>query len=105
MSPSPRRFGGRSLLSVVAALPLAMPGPAQAQEPSAQLEEIAVQGGPGTGLPPNAPADAIGAEAAAALRTPSLSQASPVGLNLRTPSRSASRLGLTPLQTPASLDC
>lgn len=28
----------------------------------------------------------------------------PKGLNLATPSRSASRLGLTPLQTPASVD-
>ncbi|MBA8916273.1 hypothetical protein HNR51_005394, partial [Methylorubrum thiocyanatum] len=42
MSPSPRRFGGRSLLSVAAALPLAMPGPAQAQEAPTRLDEIAV---------------------------------------------------------------
>lgn len=63
-----------------------------------------MQGGAAPGLPPNAPADAVGAEASAVLRTPSLTRASPVGLNLRTPSRSASRLGLTPLETPASLD-
>lgn len=63
-----------------------------------------MQGGTASGLPPNAPADAVGAETSAALRTPSLTRASPVGLNLRTPSRSASRLGLTPLETPASLD-
>ncbi|MDP4025445.1 TonB-dependent siderophore receptor [Methylobacterium sp. NEAU 140] len=34
----------------------------------------------------------------------SLTRAAPVGLNLRTPDRTASRLGLTPLETPASLD-
>ena len=31
-------------------------------------------------------------------------RAAPVGLNLRTPDRGASRLGLTPLETPASVD-
>ncbi|ACK83694.1 TonB-dependent receptor [Methylorubrum extorquens] len=104
MSPFHRRFCGRSLLSAVAALPLTTSGPVRAQALLTQLDEIAVQGGVGIGLPANAPADAIGADAAAALRTPSLTQSSPVGLNLRTPSRSASRLGLTPLETPASLD-
>jgi iron complex outermembrane receptor protein len=34
----------------------------------------------------------------------SLTRAAPAGLNLRTPDRTASRLGLTPLETPASLD-
>lgn len=34
----------------------------------------------------------------------SLTRAAPVGLNLRTPDRTASRLGLTPLETPASVD-
>jgi iron complex outermembrane recepter protein len=34
----------------------------------------------------------------------SLTRAAPVGLNLRTPDRAASRLGLTPLETPASVD-
>lgn len=34
----------------------------------------------------------------------SLTRASPTGLNLRTPDRTASRLGLTPLETPASVD-
>lgn len=34
----------------------------------------------------------------------SLTRADPVGLNLRTPDRGASRLGLTPLETPASID-
>ena len=34
----------------------------------------------------------------------SLTRADPVGLNLRTPDRGASRLGLTPLETPASVD-
>ncbi|WP_246686367.1 MULTISPECIES: TonB-dependent siderophore receptor [unclassified Methylobacterium] len=33
-----------------------------------------------------------------------LSRAAPVGLNLRTPDRGASRLGLTPLETPGSVD-
>lgn len=33
-----------------------------------------------------------------------LTRASPVGLNLRTPDRGASRLGLTPLETPGSVD-
>ncbi|MFY9294609.1 MAG: TonB-dependent siderophore receptor [Methylorubrum rhodinum] len=104
MSPFHRRFCGGSLLSAVAALPLTTSGPVRAQALLTQLDEIAVQGSAGIGLPANAPADAIGADAAAALRTPSLTQSSPVGLNLRTPSRGASRLGLTPLETPASLD-
>ena len=100
---------GRSLLPALLTLPLALADSALAQglplePPLARLDEIAVQGGAAPGLPPNAPADAVGAEASAALRTPSLTRASPVGLNLRTPSRSASRLGLTPLETPASLD-
>ena len=103
MSSSHRRASGRSLLLVATALPLALSDPARAQEPLTHLDEIAVQGGSGLGLPPNAPADAVGTDSAA-LRTPSLTQSSPVGLNLRTPSRSASRLGLTPLKTPASLD-
>lgn len=34
----------------------------------------------------------------------SLTRAAPKGLNLRTPDRTASRLGLTPLETPASVD-
>ncbi|MCJ2138505.1 TonB-dependent receptor [Methylobacterium sp. E-066] len=34
----------------------------------------------------------------------SLTRAAPIGLNLRTPDRTASRLGLTPLETPASVD-
>ena len=34
----------------------------------------------------------------------SLTRAAPTGLNLGTPDRTASRLGLTPLETPASLD-
>ncbi|WP_375454606.1 TonB-dependent receptor [uncultured Methylobacterium sp.] len=33
-----------------------------------------------------------------------LTRAAPIGLNLRTPDRGASRLGLTPLETPGSLD-
>ena len=33
-----------------------------------------------------------------------LTRAAPVGLNLRTPDRGASRLGLTPLETPGSVD-
>ena len=103
------RHRGRSLLPALITLPLALADSARAQglplePPLARLDEIAVQGGAVPGLPPNAPADAVGAEASAALRTPSLTRASPVGLNLRTPSRSASRLGLTPLETPASLD-
>ncbi|MFF8798419.1 MULTISPECIES: TonB-dependent receptor [unclassified Methylobacterium] len=103
------RHRGRSLLPALLTLPLALADSARAQgsplePPLARLDEIAVQGGTASGLPPNAPADAVGAESSAALRTPSLTRASPVGLNLRTPSRSASRLGLTPLETPASLD-
>ncbi|PXW67111.1 TonB-dependent siderophore receptor [Methylobacterium sp. B4] len=103
------RHRGRSLLPALLTLPLALADSARAQglplePPLARLDEIAVQGGTASGLPPNAPADAVGAETSAALRTPSLTRASPVGLNLRTPSRSASRLGLTPLETPASLD-
>jgi iron complex outermembrane receptor protein len=68
-----------------------------------QLDEISVAGGP-AGLPVNAPAEAVGAQAAAAVARPNLTQASPIGLNLNTPSRGASRLGLTPLETPASID-
>ncbi|MFC6391563.1 TonB-dependent receptor [Methylorubrum zatmanii] len=103
--PSPHRPRGHSLLPALALLPLALSDSVRAQDAvTTRLDEIAVRGGSSPGLPPNAPADAVGAEAAAALRTPSLTQSSPVGLNLRTPSRSASRLGLTPLETPASLD-
>ena len=106
-SPRNRRAGRlpRSVLAVL--IPATLPCSAWARHiPQAEtrLDEIAVAGGLGAGLPPNAPADAVGAEAAASLRTPSLTRASPVGLNLRTPSRAASRLGLTPLETPASLD-
>ncbi|MBA8912444.1 hypothetical protein HNR51_001522, partial [Methylorubrum thiocyanatum] len=42
MSPIYRHVCGWSLLSVAAALPLAMPGPAQAQEAPTRLDEIAV---------------------------------------------------------------
>ncbi|GAB6845526.1 iron complex outermembrane receptor protein [Methylorubrum rhodinum] len=90
---------------ILAVLSAALPFSASAQilaPAETRLDEIAVAGD--RAVPANAPADAIGAEAAATLRKPSLTQASPVGLNLRTPSRGASRLGLTPLETPASLD-
>ncbi|WP_232631205.1 TonB-dependent receptor [Methylobacterium sp. Leaf118] len=118
-TPQTRRRGGRvparsvlvrSVLarSVLAVLiPAALPASVRAEPGTpteTRLDEIAVAGSREAGPPPNAPADAVGAEAAAALRAPSLTRASPVGLNLRTPSRGASRLGLTPLETPASLD-
>lgn len=76
--------------------------PVPAQEVRTRLDEISVAGA--ALLPPNAPAEAVGAEGAAATIEPSLTRSSPVGLNLNTPSRSASRLGLTPLETPASTD-
>ncbi len=90
---------------MLAALSAALPFAATAQVLSpaeTRLDEISVSGA--AAVPANAPADAIGAEAAALLRKPSLTQASPVGLNLSTPSRGGSRLGLTPRETPASLD-
>ena len=90
------------LAALSAALSTSLPLAAKSQVAApveTHLDEIAI-----AGIPANAPADAVGAEAAALLRKPSLTQASPVGLNLRTPSRGASRLGLTPLETPASLD-
>ncbi|SFL49374.1 iron complex outermembrane recepter protein [Methylorubrum salsuginis] len=90
---------------MLAALSAALPFAATAQVLSpaeTRLDEISVSGA--AAVPANAPADAVGAEAAALLRKPSLTQASPVGLNLNTPSRGASRLGLTPRETPASLD-
>ncbi|WP_393957980.1 TonB-dependent receptor [Methylorubrum sp. POS3] len=90
------------LAALSAALSASLPLAAKSQVVApveTHLDEIAI-----AGIPANAPADAVGAEAAALLRKPSLTQASPVGLNLRTPSRGASRLGLTPLETPASLD-
>ncbi|KQT57181.1 TonB-dependent receptor [Methylobacterium sp. Leaf456] len=95
----------RRVRPILATLASALPFAAAAQVAApleTRLDEIAVAGN--IEVPLGAPADAIGAEAAALLRKPSLTQASPVGLNLRTPSRGASRLGLTPLQTPASLD-
>jgi iron complex outermembrane receptor protein len=71
----------RHLLAALAQAPLAfvLP-PAQAQE-LVTLDQLSVEG------------DGVG-----------LTRASPVGLNLRTPDRTASRLGLTPLQTPGSVD-
>ena len=101
---------GRRARPILAVLSAALPFAATAQGPAPQapapaetrLDEIAVSGV--AVLPANAPADAVGAEAAALSRKPSLTQAAPLGLNLRTPSRGASRLGLTPLETPASLD-
>ena len=90
----------RPMLAVLSA---ALPFSASAQVPAeTRLDEISVASD--LALPLGTPADAIGAEAAALMRKPSLTQASPVGLNLRTPSRGGSRLGLTPLETPASLD-
>ncbi len=72
------RLGGRApLCGVLLAL---LAGPTAAQE-AVTLDELSVAGAGGdpSRLPPN-------------------------GLNLRTPDRTASRLGLTPLETPASLD-
>ncbi|WP_342149947.1 TonB-dependent receptor [Methylorubrum sp. SB2] len=101
MSPPKRSRRARPILAALAsALPVA--AAAQGASVETRLDEIAVARD--LDVPVNVPAEAIGAEAAAALRKPSLTQASPVGLNLRTPSRGASRLGLTPLETPASLD-
>lgn len=101
---------GRRTRPLLAVLSAALPFAAAAQGPLPQtatpaetrLDEIAVARD--REVPADAPADAVGAEAAAASRRPSLTQALPVGLNLRTSSRGASRLGLTPLETPASLD-
>ncbi|GJE55317.1 MULTISPECIES: TonB-dependent receptor [Methylobacterium] len=79
-------------------------GPAAAQEATQEalarrttLEEISVAGARlvGTGLSPDVAWDP---------KDVSLTRASPVGLNLKTPDRGASRLGLTPLETPASID-
>ena len=98
----PARRRTRPMLAAVAS---ALPFTAAAQVAApveTRLDEIAVARE--HDVPLDAPADAVGAEAAARSRKPSLTQASPVGLNLRTPSRGASRLGLTPLETPASLD-
>ena len=80
--PNVRRRRPRALiaLSIAAALP------AQAQD-----------AGPGTNLT----LDQLSVEGSGGV---SLTRADPVGLNLRTPGRSASRLGLTPLETPASVD-
>ncbi len=71
----------RHLLAALAQVPLALVlPPAQAQE-LVTLDQLSVEG------------EGVG-----------LTRASPVGLNLRTPDRTASRLGLTPLQTPGSVD-
>ena len=104
MPIDPCRSGGRSLhaLALVPCAVLGWLGSARAENRTA-LEEIAIEGARGI-VPQDAPAEAVGAEAAAAGRRPSLTRASPVGLNLQTPSRGASRLGLTPLETPASVD-
>ncbi|MCJ2011686.1 TonB-dependent receptor [Methylobacterium sp. J-076] len=75
---SPYRSG---LLAALAQAPLALVlPPAEAQE-TVTLDQLSVEG---EGV--------------------SLTRSSPTGLNLRTPDRTASRLGLTPLETPASLD-
>ncbi|MBE7198444.1 MAG: TonB-dependent siderophore receptor [Parafilimonas terrae] len=71
----------RRLLVFVAHAPLVLTlSPASAQE-KVTLDQLAVEG---EGV--------------------SLTRAAPVGLTLRPPARTASRLGLTPLETPASVD-
>ncbi|GEP11858.1 TonB-dependent receptor [Methylobacterium gnaphalii] len=65
-----------------------------------RLDEIAVQGQAAATV--SAPAEAYGI--GEGVQRVSLTHSSPVGLNLDTPSRSGSRLGLTPLETPASVD-
>ncbi|WP_420847333.1 TonB-dependent receptor [Methylobacterium organophilum] len=85
--PSPRPSGrlrsARGLPALALLLWPALPcGPAAAQEAaSVTLDQLTVTG------------DGV-----------SLTRAAPAGLNLRTPDRGGSRLGLTPLETPASLD-
>ncbi|WP_409564119.1 TonB-dependent receptor [Methylobacterium sp. J-068] len=87
VSPAPgARSGPRRALPLAALLGGLMPMPAEAQpaetRPAVTLETLEVSGSGSGGRGP-APAE---------------------GLNLRTPGRSASRLGLTPLETPASVD-
>ncbi|WP_233386387.1 TonB-dependent receptor [Methylobacterium sp. C25] len=92
--------------SIPASLALAVLGQihaAQAQVVATgreHLDEISVQGQ--AALSANAPAEAYGVGASP--QKVSLTHSSPVGLNLDTPSRSGSRLGLTPMETPASVD-
>ena len=80
--PAPAHLAGLALSGLLVA-----PGPARARDAvsttqdSVSLDQLSVEGS-GVGL----------------------TRASPVGLNLRTPDRGASRLGLTPLETPASVD-
>lgn len=92
--PPPGRLPAVLLLSTHA-LALSATGPAArdgaefvAEAQAVALEELAVQG----------------ADAGTRLLAPAPYTAAPAGLNLATPSRSASRLDLSPLQTPASIE-
>ena len=83
---SPGRHAGLPLAALLlpAFVLAASPNPAAAQASSGggvTLEQLSVEG-----------------------RGVGLTRADPVGLNLRPPDRGASRLGLTPLETPASID-
>jgi iron complex outermembrane receptor protein len=72
----------RRLFAALAHAPLVFAAPPATAQEAVTLDQLSVEGENGV----------------------SLTRASPIGLNLRTPDRTASRLGLTPLETPASID-
>lgn len=72
----------RRLAITVAQVPLVFFTPPADAQDAVTLDQLSVEGEAGS----------------------SLDRAAPIGLNLRTPDRGASRLGLTPLETPASVD-
>ncbi|GJD34163.1 TonB-dependent receptor [Methylobacterium aerolatum] len=75
------RLHRRRVLALAAQAPLTLILPPAGAQEAVTLDQLAVEG------------EGVG-----------LTRASPTGLNLRTPDRTVSRLGLTPLQTPASVD-
>jgi len=72
----------RRLAAVIAQVPLALLMTQAEAQDAVTLDQLSVEGEAGIGL----------------------DRAAPAGLNLRTPDRAASRLGLTLLETPASVD-
>ncbi len=72
----------KPLLVALAHAPLILAAPPALAQEVVTLEQLSVEGDSGV----------------------SLTRAAPAGLNLRTPDRTASRIGLTPLETPASID-
>ncbi|ABD04814.1 TonB-dependent siderophore receptor [Rhodopseudomonas palustris HaA2] len=117
MSPSPTASGrNRRLLSSVALTALLWPAAGHAQSAPRGLDPIVVEGQTARPSKPRAASSAAGSSrtrraSAPASRPPAAPAAAPSAavaavptFNLGTMASTASRLGLTPLQTPASVD-